>query len=1668
MAAHRDAFRTAHARSARAAGRTHRRSLAARQACRTRRRGNTLVLVTAILVLLVIVATAFISRTQASRQVSSAQQQAIQRDDRAFALRDEMAGILRDALFPQPVNPTALSNPGRGFRVDPTDPTIRTATSSWERLRIEPDARLFSIDRDKAPIDLNPDFAYNVAPYETKPWTNWPDFLSPNFPFGPGQPNGTVVGAGNTALGDWNPWGNPGFGDSRWLRSTEPVRIDTNGDGIPDTFSHWAHLSWIATANNGFRVVKDISDIIPNTLTNMDETVNQPFAVGLPYEQWLPNFPPAGVSNAAAFRTRVNDWFSSTYANVYASSAAMPNFFRLKDLPADLRAEVNKTLADTDGDGFTDAFWFLAPTSVERSLRYLVAVSVVDNSALVNVNTATRFNRQNTIGSTPADLALIGDPETIGRQVGIFDNPTFTYEALAASPAIPTLFLAGDADANTGLYAPAFVGWTRNRFGDDSLDSLTFLQVLGMKDAGGNVNPFIADNTFPANQQAEWYSPVERLRYWKEAALRGDLPGAAITPFSIGDEMELRAFHGANSPWVLSRLERALNTQLPSNAFLRSMPERVETNENLFQLSNRGLMLDNRRKLTTISGARNDLIPAWLWPTPYPDPRVDYNRDNQVADTNGDLVVDDAAAGNLDFAAYLRQTKRIDLRRAMDDPDAGSSTPPIPAVIEARRRDWRADVRNVLERTLTRSWQGASGQFTYQSYLGRPEKTDQIYQRQQYDKTLQMVASMTANIDQWRDSPVLLGSGNNLIANDSPLHPLDAVQDPIDNDLRYIGMEKQPYLMEVFIGVVYPKSRVSDALKAELIAAGIPVTNDYEIPQVFLGGGENFVDSSSKPGMVVAVQIANPHDTPINLAQFQLRIAGKTYAFATGTYGPGVVIGPATEAGPTSAIVYAINASNTEPPPAGFPFAGTWLDFLDIETAELYTPSGDAYGQTKIFDAASALQTTLTSVNSPATDPSNDFNDPNGDLIELIRTIPASATFPGAQPAAVVVDRFDNRESGEEVKFSETLARLFTDDTYFPPIADYDFDPTNPPDRNYMDGIRIGNNDYFVTWCRASRVWTWDTWPVGQTAGDGVFSPDEINPRFVASFASDPTLPTKVQQGTVGGADRSYRGDTYAFDQDPDGTNLWISYSYRNIFGAERRGKPTFFTNAVREQAGVADNIYGLGFPYPNASGQYPANVVIGDKGLQADDWTKVAKYNFFRSPFQMLQKDADVDQVGELMHVFCWGHVIDVSAGVTQPDTERTFSELLLQQEDTEDQPVGRGIYTNRLRITPFIDPAALVNGGSPNGPTDGPTPVLSTPPSAPWVPALPAGSGLFDAFVCDDRGAKRLDANNNGVIEVAEVQAAELRRVRNAAGYAESLTPGLVNIQTALPETLASLPHMTRLVNNDFNYGTLGGQLSFNPVNNPFTRVVDSMLRYRDRSILPASGTIVPGAIASRAPYYVDRGLAPEDTADTPWIDNTPGFLGPVLSGATVITPGMRGDRGFASLGELALLQRTADETNGVIEEWNIKTSYSMEFAGLNPLRTSSANPAASGIAWANGVAPRISTDVNPGRNTLAVEQVFAGAGVIPDRIAGDVEERNLLLSGISNMVSVRSDVFTVYIRVRAVKQDPVTGKWDATNDELLVDDSRYVMIVDRSNVKTPADQPRILGFQRVESPN
>ena len=88
------------------------------------------------------------------------------------------------------------------------------------------------------------------------------------------------------------------------------------------------------------------------------------------------------------------------------------------------------------------------------------------------------------------------------------------------------------------------------------------------------------------------------------------------------------------------------------------------------------------------------------------------------------------------------------------------------------------------------------------------------------------------------------------------------------------------------------------------------------------------------------------------------------------------------------------------------------------------------------------------------------------------------------------------------------------------------------------------------------------------------------------------------------------------------------------------------------------------------------------------------------------------------------------------------------------------------------------------------------------------------------------------------------------------------------------------------------------------------------------------------------------------------------------------------------------------------------------------------------------------------------FVAAGIGLKHYRGTGEEQSF--QPLSDLAL--SDMFTVYFKVRSFRQNPVTRVWDATNPEYIVDDSRYVMLVDRSEVNTPSDTPRILYLEKL----
>jgi hypothetical protein len=1121
------------------------------------RRGNTIVLVTAILVLLVVVATAFVSRTQASRVAAGAHQQARAVDQRKSPILNQIADQVAQSLFVRPVQVLGSGLPD-GWT--PGDPAV--ARSSVPRRDPLPTAVRYGVDFLDAMDNRNAGAVpggdgvvdgYNFAPFMVFPWTNWPDVYGPGIGYGPVFPWPPV--ASQVAL-DGNPVGNPGFGDTRWLRSTEPARttLPTAPGGTPrEFFTHWPHLSWIPTAENGWRVCIDISDLGSGSLIAAPLSMQPaaffpsvpynfvPPAVGanlnrwgldVPYEQWLADAPPAlrwiqatGIdigklgapvaamtpecaaywfrllafgnavqpplapfqcSNAGGFAGVPGGWFSPNHWSVMQQPQfVMPNFLQLKwfgpesdefvcDSP---RNVIARTLADSDGDGFTDSFWFVAPASVDRSIKHVVAVSVVDNTGLLNVNVASRFDRTNTVGSTPADVALVtrmdtNNPVRADVPVGFLNNP-LNWVVWPRNPpvAIPvwdrlpspttgaqSLVLNSDrqgalvfnrplpppgwgvADpgyplANTSASAgPEWmdVGFNAFRWGVDGNTGAvtggpndpTFLRETGvlreLPSGTAQPVPTIEDSPFRLSMAVD----IERRRYfkamadggrvgdyvlpsanppfWRAFLANGSSPHAepsgvpTLLPFGMADEYELRARHGSNDPALLSRLERALDSN--NLRFLRSSALREETSEYFDSLTNDQLLHDNRRKITTVNGARNDMMPPWMWtlppvrgigqpelrsaarrtpylpwglapvlrepsygpagPQPVFLPRIGFAPGPDLAaqyldgDADGDGIPGTARDETVARQAYLDWNRKLDLNEPYPtslDANAGE----YGRLVFESIYSWLNRLTSILQMSfIDRRGQSAIGgaQPIYTLFGGYDRATNAGNPNAEV-WSQRLAASWAANILAARDRPVLSG----IVERDQPLPPalgLQVVSPGAPNDpMVFIGQEPQPFIAQAFFAFVYPRSRVSDTVCNLLQNEGqlwpgdtCPGANRMPVP--FIGGGEYFINydrddpAAIRPAPVLVVQIVNPYNQPINLRNFTLTAFGRSFNFSQQPnsgwgYGIDPILGPATEESPRSAIVFACPKELGGDPN----FRAKMMGFLDI-THDWFSPTG--------------------------------------------------------------------------------------------------------------------------------------------------------------------------------------------------------------------------------------------------------------------------------------------------------------------------------------------------------------------------------------------------------------------------------------------------------------------------------------------------------------------------------------------------------------------------------------------------------------------------------------------------------------------------------------------------------------------------------------------------------
>ncbi len=1469
------------------------------------RRGNSLILVTAILVLLVIIASAYITRVQGTRITGASQQYMQGREAIATNVANDLATSIAEALFARPFNYSAGA-PERFLANTPRLPIPQDSVRHGPNL-----------------IDLNNGVRFNLGQNEVIPWTNWPDaglpIFNPALPATDGRnryPDGTVADPILADLGEYNPIGDPGTNDARWLADLEPQRFVLPGfDGLLGTadditiFSHWRHMSYIAHANNGYRLCKDISDV-----TGAVTFANQSIGGGgvltdlsLPVEQFLA-IRPGGVGASAVsaaglpcvpgnFFERFSRWFSSDPTQGYVNSFTdpewiPPTFLQLSDLNGDgikfnwniggvpqesmqsefirgtARNLVSRVLCDTDGDGFTDSYWFLAPTSIDRSVRTIVGVRVIDNNGMANVNVATRFvpsedstqflPDSRTKGTTPADLAFVGHPTTppIGfpqvanlnnYSVGFCDSPNHSVTIPGAAIDSVNYYL-GTPSTNPLMY------WQRH------------IQQVGL------LVPTLGIGAWSPTQ-------AQRMIWWLDVGVEGPYtpyPQSGFTPFTVADELELRMFHGNNNPWSFSRLEYALTaTDSTANTLMHAGVQHEESSEYLDQRSNRGLVIDKRRLVTTYNATRNDLLPPWLWPSGRLPNELHWSQLNPTARQLAMQKVDLRAQSgnynrdnflNADDQTYLYQV----LRRCLLDPDAVQSyygiTPT--ALISANR----------------------------------------------------MAASLAANIKAYSDT-----DANAPLAEAVRIDLLPGQANP-GGELRAYGMEKQPFLVEAMIGHVY---------HAGTQAINNHPSDDNGAP---IQTGDWIVCGDSDHTTFVVVQLANPYDSPIVLSNsnpaipmhehFEVEVFGQSFDLSqltgatTGPGAPQVVLPPATNGTPTTLTLVLMDDDL-----GGAAFEDTMARTLGLDQNNIIYIDVEPFGVWSTdrarYDAGLGAQAATT------------------DGVQLVRVV-ADPFKPGGGVARVVIDRFDPPPPpvgspppapGAQPAFRAAVTRLNNTE----PSGDCSNEPGDGVDWPGVINVTAGANPasrYWAQWAHVKRAWgirpemKWHNPRYifashEVTTGEEIFALDSASPQPRFTFGSDPAFPARFNH----------------------------------------------------------DN---------NANGYPDKDFAGGNENLEF--------------ALQMLQKDGEFEQVGELLNVFGVSHELLITNSNGYEKTVTTFAEAM----QAEVQRLGNSPLAERVRVgrlNPY-SPKSVMNGSP-----------LAVMPSGvlPQVipPALPAAMRVLEAFTLDGPGVNPVPAPP----PPPAVQIPPAFRLAHA--FTGLPVHGLININTAPVEVLRMLPFANRIIHADSS-GASGLNLSDMPRSALAEAIVQARELYNGNDS-PVNGlrTGFP-----KGPDYTDRRTSATGA----------GF--------------MRGGRGFAVKGELLTLNE--EGTGNIVEFNNLSVdqkTWSFELAADEPFKI------ISGLAGVES--SYISTDVTLPNAPDAKEG---------DGAAADAEEHNLLFAGMSNLITTTSDTFTVYFRVRSFRQNPQSGVWDATDPEYIIDDSRYVMLVDRSRVNSPADKPRIIYLEKL----
>lgn len=330
-----------------------------------------------------------------------------------------------------------------------------------------------------------------------------------------------------------------------------------------------------------------------------------------------------------------------------------------------------------------------------------------------------------------------------------------------------------------------------------------------------------------------------------------------------------------------------------------------------------------------------------------------------------------------------------------------------------------------------------------------------------------------------------------------------------------------------------------------------------------------------------------------------------------------------------------------------------------------------------------------------------------------------------------------------------------------------------------------------------------------------------------------------------------------------------------------------------------------------------------------------------------------------------------------------------------------------------------------------------------APITGALDRGNLVLDRFVPfeDVNGNLLYDPPPAGQeptrfpgIPVALNLLNAFRTIDPQFGSLTKATPGVLNINTAPTGNIRSVPLLSPTTEVD----TVTGQNIWPNWLAQAGVVAGTTMPMPPSSVGAADGTDIPAAFEAYRDKTIiyDRSNRPNDFTD----GAQPGrFL-------TTRIDGLREAPGFGSIAEIMAVTRrrlaAADPLNPPEPRLDV----------LNRIDFLRGDNQPSGAAGVNSTLyqPRpYVTTTNPPRN--------------PDTINDDYSEKLTIAAAAMNSISVRSDIFAVWFVVHGYQRSDTEGL--KPEDPLVPSVAkRFVMVVDRSNVTRKGQQPKILLFTEV----